>query len=140
MIESQGESPQLQGMLLHLRLQESPSSVAPTTSEPAMAASSAISPAGTEHLPNYVANLAPESTEAPLMSTAWVYMYSRTAGRPTPFKTLLALLATTGSSEWPPCEYKWVDPLTLCNSAPEYDTDIEGDAAAYCPDVDDGTW
>ena len=35
--------------------------------------------------------------------------------------------------EWPPWEYKWVDPVTKCNS----DTEIEEDAAAYGPDVDD---
>ena len=44
--------------------------------------------------------------------------------------------------EWSPWEYKWLDPLTQCNSDAEYDTDIEQDAAAYGPHVDDpyGTW
>ena len=59
------ESPQLQGMLLHLRLQESPSSVAPNTSisEPAMGSSGVISPARADQPPNNVLST-PQSTEA----------------------------------------------------------------------------
>ena len=79
MIESQGESPQLQGMLLHLRLQESPSSVAPTISQPAPAANSAIPPAGVEHLPNSVILTTP-SLEAPFKSTEWVVPVTKPHG------------------------------------------------------------
>ena len=44
--------------------------------------------------------------------------------------------------QWAPWGYKWVDPLDLCNSDAEYDTDIWQDAAAYGPDDDDinGMW